>query len=72
MKPLKLTLMALVLGAIFLVAPGKTFAQMTDDSVDSASAECADATASLGVVSLAAAFLLVPSGVVAFRRRRQG
>jgi hypothetical protein len=67
MKLFKLTFMALLLGMILVAAPAKTFAQ------EEAEAACADAeAANLGLASAAvAAFLILPSGVIAIRRRRQ-
>jgi hypothetical protein len=67
MKLFKLTFMTLVLGAIFVVAPASTFA-MEDEGLE-ADAACAEANAAYA--ALAAGFLLVPSGIVAIRRRRR-
>jgi hypothetical protein len=67
MKLFKLTFMTLLLGAIFVVAPATTFAM--EEQAAEAEAACAEANA--GYAALAAAFLLVPSGIVALRRRRR-
>jgi hypothetical protein len=66
MRLFKLTFFMLILGAIFVVAPATTFAEE-----EAATAECAEAAASLGAVALAAGFLLVPSSIYALRRRLQ-
>lgn len=67
MKLFKSTFMPLLLGAISLVAPVTTFAS----EMEAESAACAEANAAYA--ALAAAVLLVPSGIVAIRRRlRQG
>lgn len=69
MKLFKLTFLTMLLGAIFVVAPATTFAEETQQEFSEAEA-CAEASASVGLAAAAAAFLLVPSGIYAIRRRR--
>jgi heme/copper-type cytochrome/quinol oxidase subunit 3 len=70
MKLFKLTFMTLLLGAIFVVAPASTYAEEYQEAeAEAACAEAAEANAAYA--ALAAGFLLVPSGIVAIRRRRR-
>ena len=63
MRFFKLTFM-LLLAVLFVVAPTETFA------MEEAAEECAEsAEANAVMAAVAAAFLLVPSGIVAIRRR---
>ena len=64
MKLSKLTVMLMLFAVIFLVAPATTFAAEMEEA-EAACAEAANAT----IAAVAAAFLLVPSGIVAIRRR---
>lgn len=63
MKLSKLTVMLMLFAVILLVAPATFAAEMEE-----AEAACAEA-ANAGFAAVAAAALLVPSGIVALRRR---